>query len=575
MSYTHWRSRLGKGIVTFDDPALAAVADALRAYSANPLQDALAALASALQAWRRKWPSDTVSSADPTQELYLQVSRVSSMPMGDPGAIADRLAYETRVRLLTYFGNLQVNALTAADAFKLVEGTVSIAFAFTGVEDNMKAPLKAAGLPVPMVNDIMGKATSGYKTADGFASADTAFHNVRADRRNQSSEAQVNPSKATRPTVDIPASAETAPSSLLQSSLPLPSLSYSSPLLPPLLIPSPFLLSVASRLPNVEAMFQKLLNLVKKLFSFVKDWAVHAFGVYTDKMLAYMDSADGFCNDMCKLLLEAIVPGHQFAYMAASQSAYMQLGSVIDGVLQKCAGKTATPPTNSALHAGILASVKRGQYWSAWEAIIQGVLAIVKAPVAVASGAAAGLYGLFNSLASVVVKMLVRWWERSHLRAVAKESRAKLLASGWRAGDSINLSERTIAAARDGAEFDKWFLAHLRAPAVGSLVLHDDVCDAAAFFWVFDGHGYVQESAYLTAHMKLSDFKAKASGYLRQRGLWHRTSVPSKLTDAWEVPESVRMAVMAKLPAPVNHQLEMKEKTQKLARKVEYFAMRH
>jgi hypothetical protein len=544
MSYTQWRSRLGKGIVTFDDPALAAVADALRAYSANPLQDALAALASALQAWRRKWPSDTVSSADPTQELYLQVSRVSSMPMGDPGAIADRLAYETRVRLLTYFGNLQVNALTAADAFKLVEGTVSIAFAFTGVEDNMKAPLKAAGLPGPMVNDIMGKATSGYKTADGFASADTAFHNVRADRRSQSSEARANPSIATLQTAGIPASGETA--------------------------------SGTSWLPNVDKeLFQKLLHLVKKLFSFVKDWAVHAFGVFTDKMLNYMDNVDGFCNDMCKLLLEAIVPGHQFAYMAASQSAYMQLGSVIDGVLQKCAGKNATPPTNSALHAGILASVKRGQYWSAWEAIIQGVLAIVKAPVAVASGAAAGLYGLFNALASVVVKMLVRWWERSHLRAVAKESRAKLLASGWRAGDSINLSERTIAAARDGTEFDKWFLAHLRAPAVGSLVLHDDVCDAAAFFWVFDGHGYVQESAYLTAHMKLSEFKVKASGYLRQRGLWHRTSAPPKLTDAWEVPESVRMAVMAKLPAPVNHQLEMKEKTQKLARKVEYFAMRH
>jgi hypothetical protein len=523
MSYRYWRDHLGKGILVHGDETMQAVDEALRAYSENRLPLSLEKLWEALTAWRRRFPSHAVSMADPTEELYSQVKRVKDMPAGEPKAIADRLVYETRVGLLVFFANLEVDMAVATELFGLATGGFDLAGTWAGFDKKIQEHL-VKGSPGIFAADVTGKTTSGFKAKDLVSSFETAALDIRLERRLQDS------------TV-----AQTPPGCLPE----------------------------------------KLKELVEKIWTYIKA----ALGRFSGKISAYMTMPMGFANDVVQLLLKAIVP-NAMGYGSPALAAHGPLNTVVSWMIEGMSGRsceTLAPgtgaglgPISSPLHRQILDSVRRGEYIAVVESLVAGVTAVIKVPLHASHPLAAQLPALLTSLVKVIVRVLVRLWEFHMLKELRSDARRMLLESGCRVGQAIHLDKALVTVAQQGDRFDKWISDYLFWPAVGSLVLKHDVCDPATFYWVFDGNGYAREHLCLGSYAEVALWKQSAQRYLEASGAraFPGSSFAPAIAGRFEIPKSLRDTVMAQLPPPPNPVIEVKAQLARRETRAEYFALR-
>jgi hypothetical protein len=529
MSYQQWLGRLGKsGQAAPRGETMIAIADALQAYTNDPKGQTLKQLGDALARWHRQWQSGPVSITDPTVDLYDQVKRTLGMQWGDPAHLVRRLAYETRVGVLALFANMHVDMSMTADLFDSAITGLTMGLDASAAGDKLIAPLTSRGAPVPLAADVIEKAVSGYKANVLIGSAEKAWieqkHEALSMKGGKAAERGGHAEKA--------------------------------------------------------ALLQKLQALVTKIWNCVRDCAHRTFGIFAEKMFAYLEDPMGFSRELSQLLLEALVPNVP-GYSVPFQNAVRLWTPIASTLLERGlnAGGHALA-VNNDLHAGILESVNGGLYWKAWESVVLGAVQVVTGALHVAHAIPAKLARAGVGLVDIIVRLIVRRWERGHLRALIKEARARLGESGHLNAACINVDvedpgQKEVTAARRAAEFDEWFLNHLRAPAVGALVLKHKVCDPAAFFWVFDNRGYVQQHSYVAAQVRLDRFQAAAQAYLGSAGL-HTAAIgkPSAITGRWEAPAEVKAAAMLALPPREDEQAKARKLAATRAVHAHYFAMR-
>jgi hypothetical protein len=529
MSYQQWLGRLGRsGQAAPRGETMIAIADALQAYTNDPKTQTLKRLGDALARWRRQWQSGPVSPADPTMDLYDQVKRTLGMQWGDPAHLVRRLAYETRVGVLALFANMHVDMSITTELFESAIAGVTMGLDASPAGEKFIAPLTSTGAPAPLAADVMEKAMSGYKGDVLIGSAEKAWiehrHEVLSMKAGKVAQGGGHAEKA--------------------------------------------------------ALLKKLQALVMKIWHCVRDCARRTFGIFAEKMFAYLEDPMGFSRELSQLLLEALLPKVP-GYSVPFQNAVRLWTPIASTLLERvsAAGGHALA-VNSDLHAGILESVNRGLYWKAWESVILGAVQAATGALHVAHAIPAKLARAAVGLVDIIVRLIVRRWERGHLRALIKEARARLAESGHLNAACINVDvedpgQQEVTAARRAAEFDEWFLNHLRAPAVGALVLKHKVCDPAAFFWVFDNRGYVRQQSYVAAQVRLDRFQAASQAYLASAGL-HTATIgkPSAITGRWEAPADVKAAAMLALPPREDEQAKTRKLAATRALHANYFAMR-
>jgi hypothetical protein len=529
MSYQQWLGRLGiRGEAAPRGETMIAIADALQAYTKDPKDETLKLLGEALARWHREWQSGPVSITNPTAELYEQVKKTLAMRWGDPAYLVRRLSYETRVGVLALFANMHVDMSIASDIFDSAITGLHMGLEASPAGARLTSPLTSMGVPGPLATDVMGKVSSGYKASMLVGAAEQAWIEERQDKLS------LKPGKVAAPG----GPAERA------------------------------------------ALLRKLQALVEKIWHCVRDCARRTFGIFTDKMITYLEDPMGLSRDLSQLLIEALVP-NVAGYSVPFQEA-IRLWTPVASTLLGSASNAKGPalPVNSDLHAGILDSVNRGLYWKAWESVVLGVVQAVTGALHVAHALPATLARLGAGLVDIIVRLIVRCWERSHLRALIGEARAKLSQSGHMNAAFIDVglhdgTQKEVTAARREAEFDEWFLNHLRAPAVGALVMKHKVIDPAAFFWVFDNRGYIQHHSYVMAQARLEQFHSAANAYLSGSGL-HATTIarPCVITGRWEAPADVREAAMLALPPREDERAKARKLAAARELRANYFALR-
>jgi hypothetical protein len=523
MSYRDWHTRIRADIAR--NPHLSAVDRALKQYADAPNQASLESLKVVLQNWRRDWPLGTVSMGDPMESLYDQVMAVSRMPWGDPAVLRDRIAYETRVRLLYMFSDLSISTSIVADAFSILTTGVRIGLQSAGQQDVMNAPLTGTGVPAYM-------ATRTYDNTYA-ATGDVAGHIYKGFQENHHARK--------RHGKDAHRIADDA---------------------------------------DRKALAAIIEDWVRAAWQYVS-------GVFKEAGTSILDSVEHSLleNDLSDLSLE--ISNYAQAYLFRGMDPWQT--PIVDVLksARNMVGhlKTAYAKRMRAWRAKIDGTLQRrmvsGVYTGVWLQTTNEFLNTLAHGVAIPlqyineNGMVLGrmLWSVLNAIGTIVW----RYWERYQVKALRAEARKYLAQGGYTASPVIDVTAvHPGSLAARPHDFDKWFLGYVkRSPAVAALVFRENMCEPISFFDVLDARGELRYEHYTDAHEAVTRLKVISTGYLHRIGLRaHRRQGPLAISGEWDVPLDVRLRGFVEPPPLPDLRKVRRERAQYLENRATWASMR-